>query len=810
MPTIDDLAPATAASDTDTLAASQGGIVRKVTRAQLLAGVQPQIATSSGSLLGRTSSGIGSPEQIIVGANLNLANGTLWASVSPFVIDSLPPGTVPAPGDLVPLSQNSQDTAVTYSQFMNGLSGVSNVDVSQLLVTPTGTNVPSTLCNFAANTLPLTGGTLTGGLTLAASPSAPLQAATKGYVDSQVATRLAQSGGTLTGALTLAADPIVALQAATKRYVDSASLPITGGTLTGPLTLAATPVAGLQAATKQYVDGQVAGALSLSGGTLTGTLTLATDPAAQMHAATKRYVDAVIGNPTGVINVKSPPYNAKINGIADDTAAFIAAYVAAPAGSVIYVPNGITVIKNPCNWGVPLTKRVKWAVDGTTLPDGTCLADGIPGGGGPACNYLPGIVVGNSAASAEFSQTGSRPNDFAVLHSSYVVDHTGGTANQEVITNARTDTIIYNSPNSFVWGGLDRLLWCGTQTPAGSGPTEHVGRYVQTIRQTVGTDSSGKPLPQPQLWAACLEYRDVTGQPSSWAASSQTIEIDWIGNGADDANSRQLVSLVVAQHNTSGTPIEVSSVLGAYLAAGSAGHVYRVFNISVPFSTAILDTTASVQMAGAAAIRLAAGHAIAFEPTNTYRLAFDSNTNTLRWYQGAQWYSVGKGISVGWCSVCAANAVLAKQVAGNIVFLVGTGSPYSITLPAANTISAGIGFTFSVTGSANVTLVLTGSDTIDNGPITLRQNDRYHIVSDGSSCWREVFRTNAVSPQYSAPPTLPNYMVASLPVAASAGALAFALNGRKPAEAAGAGTGVQVFYDGAHWICSWSGIQVAA
>ena len=48
MPTIDQLAPATAASDTDEIVLSKNGIVRKATRAQLLAGVQPQLAVSPG------------------------------------------------------------------------------------------------------------------------------------------------------------------------------------------------------------------------------------------------------------------------------------------------------------------------------------------------------------------------------------------------------------------------------------------------------------------------------------------------------------------------------------------------------------------------------------------------------------------------------------------------------------------------------------------------------------------------------------------------------------------------------------------
>lgn len=328
MPTIDQLAPATAASDGDELPVSQGGIVRKVTRAQVLAGVQPQVALASGTLLGRMSAGVGGPEQITVGANLSLRNGALAANAAPFTISSLLAGTVPAGGDLVPLGQAGNNTAVSYTQFMNGLAGVSNVDVSHLLVTPTGGTTPYRLGDLAANTLPLAGGTLTGALTLTSDPTTNQQAATKRYVDSQVATTLPKTGGTLTGPVTLAADPATALGAATKQYVDGSvatSLARTGGsltgtlvlasdpsapmqaatkeyvdtrllrsgdTLTGTLTLAADPVASLQAATKSYVDTQVAGTLSKAGGTLTGPLTLPGDPAAALQAATKHYVDA--------------------------------------------------------------------------------------------------------------------------------------------------------------------------------------------------------------------------------------------------------------------------------------------------------------------------------------------------------------------------------------------------------------------------------------------------------------------------------------------------------------------------------------
>jgi hypothetical protein len=57
---------------------------------------------------------------------------------------------------------------------------------------------------------------------------------------------------------------------------------------------------------------------------------------------------------------------------------------------------------------------------------------------------------------------------------------------------------------------------------------------------------------------------------------------------------------------------------------------------------------------------------------------------------------------------------------------------------------------------------------------------------------------------------LPSYSVAGLPVSPGAGAKAFTVNGRKPNEPAGAGTGVEVFYDSVQWISVCSGLLVSA
>src|SRR6185437_2184192 len=207
MPTIDQLAPATSAGDQDEFLVSQAGTARKITRTQILSGVQPQIAMQTGTLLGRMTAGTGTPESIAIGQNLSLNSGTLSASAAPFQVNQLPAGVVPSPGDLLVVGQSGTNVSVTYSQLLGGLASIPNVDVSQATVMPTGSTSASRLADLTATFLPVTGGSLTGSLTLATDPVSPGQAATKSYVDGKAAGALLKTGGTLSGPLVLAADP---------------------------------------------------------------------------------------------------------------------------------------------------------------------------------------------------------------------------------------------------------------------------------------------------------------------------------------------------------------------------------------------------------------------------------------------------------------------------------------------------------------------------------------------------------------------------------------------------------------------------
>ena len=93
-------------------------------------------------------------------------------------------------------------------------------------VVPLGAATMAYVDAKAGNYLALAGGTLTGPLTLAGAPTVDLHSATKGYVDSKTATAgtgtfLPLAGGTLTGALLLSTSlPTAALEAASKDYVD--------------------------------------------------------------------------------------------------------------------------------------------------------------------------------------------------------------------------------------------------------------------------------------------------------------------------------------------------------------------------------------------------------------------------------------------------------------------------------------------------------------------------------------------------------------------------------------------------------------
>ena len=145
------------------------------------------------------------------------------------------------------------------------------------------------------------------------APVADTDAATKGYVDTEVAAVVAAAPGALDTLNELAAalgddadfSTTVTNSIATK-------LPLAGGTMTGALAMGTSKITGLgdptvsqDAATKTYVDTADALKLPLTGGTMSGALAMGTNkitglgtPTAATDATTKTYVDTILGSGT--------------------------------------------------------------------------------------------------------------------------------------------------------------------------------------------------------------------------------------------------------------------------------------------------------------------------------------------------------------------------------------------------------------------------------------------------------------------------------------------------------------------------------
>ena len=188
---------------------------------------------------------------------------------------------------------------------------------------------------------------MTGELTLSSStPAAALSAASKGYVDTGLATKqnvlgytpANKAGDTFTGPVVLNADPSVALGAATKQYVDAADAgkaSLTGATFTGPVVLQANPTVALGAATKQYVD---TAAIPVGGGTIagnylfTGKLQTSSAPTAANDVVTRGYLEGVFDSITQPV-ASAYFYTAVVPSTTVDNSRFLTVTATRTAGS---------------------------------------------------------------------------------------------------------------------------------------------------------------------------------------------------------------------------------------------------------------------------------------------------------------------------------------------------------------------------------------------------------------------------------------------------------------------------------------------
>ena len=253
-----------------------------------------------------------------------------------------------------------------------------------------------------AQDLPISGGTLTGPLTLSGAPTTPLMAATKAYVDTETTRAEAAETG---------------------------KLPLAGGTMTGAIVLPGNPSAALQAAPRQYVDAETtraetaeALALPAAGGTIPGTLVLTgLTPLQITHGAASG--DILTSNSTGQASwqpggagVTLDSTNGDIAALGTQSAGFLGTAARAdhihPTTSII---NGVAVSGTPAlnktitctdathaTWSTPAAGVT---LDTTDNPAGLAAASpGVSGQASPAdhvhptTNVIDGVTVSGSPA----------------------------------------------------------------------------------------------------------------------------------------------------------------------------------------------------------------------------------------------------------------------------------------------------------------------------------------------------------------------------------------------------------------------------
>ena len=210
-------------------------------------------------------------------------------------------------------------------------------------VTSTGT---STFSDVTINgTLNMNAGT-TATITNLSTPVASGDAASKGYVDTQVANLVDSAPGTLDTLNELAAalgdDPNFSTTITTSI---ATKLPLAGGTMTGAIAMGTNKITGLgdptanqDAATKNYVD---TNALLLSGGTMTGDinmggstqLTNLPSPTLGGQAANKTYVDSILGSATAASASAAAAASSATNAATSETNAANSATAAASSAT---------------------------------------------------------------------------------------------------------------------------------------------------------------------------------------------------------------------------------------------------------------------------------------------------------------------------------------------------------------------------------------------------------------------------------------------------------------------------------------------
>ncbi len=582
---------------------------------------------------------------------------------------------------------------------------------------------------------------------MASDPAQPLHAATKQYVDG----RVQRTGDAMTGALTLSADPAQPLHAATKQYVDAQAgtrLNAAGGTMTGPLTLAADPTQTLHAATKQYVDAQAAARFSTAGGTLNGTLTVAgagqsTVQNGSLYVGNSDFQHTVLstsGPQTALFN--------KVGSATTDASVVESYYLVNHTGGTGHVINNLFV-------GTSVTSTPADGIWGFL----SSLTSSSGGGNGGATGHVAGYLQTVRSAVPMPTRRSPPPRPANTVRVADVTNFfTGYTAGVgfplsaahplPVLINGNSYSVTGCTPDS---AGRDQRPW-----HADARHSDRRGGRRGRHRRVIGLVNGAN------LWGGVIEYHEQVDLPSSKSGFGQTLELDWVGNNLDDADTRCFISAVVGKNAATGTDVEVGNVIGVWPGNGSTrtsgASIKRGMQVNVTFSQAIIDARNATQRPGANAVWLADGQTMAFSTDGKWAVHYNSGRPGLE-------------------------------------FLFNGGVLGGIDLQSRYNAPGGFASSGAYTSTATVRSGQSAFDArgaVQNAGgnvVWLADGQRIALSTDGTHTIAYDNTTGAIllggPVRFTAAPVLPSFTVAALPIVTVAGAKAYASNGRKVGEAAG-------------------------
>lgn len=235
---------------------------------------------------------------------------------------------------------------------------------------------------------------------------------------------------------------------------------------------------------------------------------------------------------------------------AANTAAFAAAYAAAPVDGRILVPAG------NYNGTMPTgVKKVMWQ------------ADGAKNFGGSSWLTLPGrqqAVISGRELTVNAAAGATDESDVGVVR---VASYIGGT-NGFVNAASRVESIVSAGAKAFEWAGV--FVMDNSSTAADG--AENVALYAQAKKRSTG-----------KTWAATFEIQDITGNDPA-EGDCIGLEIACAANGADTNFQRNSIHVAMGKLLPGGTTCEWSRAFWA--TAGTDSRFVRVFENSGAFAQA--------------------------------------------------------------------------------------------------------------------------------------------------------------------------------------------------------------------------------